>query len=391
MPKRDCFSLVASAPRMSADGEEAEVMLYGEIVQDYGKFYKEFYPNDKCAADFDAAIKEVKKSGAKRLRLRINSPGGIVTQAVAMRGILTGAGFDEINIRIEGMCASAATIIATIPGVHVSITPGSEYMIHNPWTFAWGNAADMEHEAEHLRALEKTARGFYAAKTGKEDEQIRNWMDAETWFTAEEAVANGFADELAQETSAEEAAACVSAEVMAAMKDMYSHIPECVHITQIVSTEPKAVAAEGATENNENAQGGKNMNIKDITQEELSAQNPELCNALMQSAIQAERQRMQDIDDLTLDGEEYRRMAADAKKNGTSAADFQKQIVQYQRNQKAAFLKNRQNETAPAANVSGGAAEDEDEKKTEEAEMKAYQAEMKEIFANVHAKNETMM
>ncbi len=133
------------------------------------------------------------------------------------------------------------------------------------------------------------------------------------------------------------------------------------------------------------------MDTKDLTQEELSAQNPELCNALMQSAIQAERQRMQDIDDLTLDGEEYRRMAADAKKNGTSAADFQKQIVQYQRNQKAAFLKNRQNETAPAGNVSGGADEDEDEKKTEEAEMKAYQAEMKEMFANVHANNETMM
>ena len=111
---------LAHSIRMSADDKElAEVMLYGEIVPDYGKWYKEYYPNDKCAADFDKDIKAVKESGAKRVLLRINSPGGIVFEAVAMRSILVNAGFEDISIRIEGLCASAATILATIPLAHV--------------------------------------------------------------------------------------------------------------------------------------------------------------------------------------------------------------------------------------------------------------------------------
>ena len=67
------------------------------------------------------------------------------------------------------------------------------------------------------------------------------------------------------------------------------------------------------------------MEIKDITMQQLQAENPGLLN----EAIMAERQRVQDIDDLTLPG--YEQMAADAKRNGTSAMDFQKQIVKAQR------------------------------------------------------------
>ena len=391
MPKRDCFCLRTSVPRMSADGNEAELMLYGEIVADYGKWYKENFPEDKSASDFDRAIKEIKSSGAKSLTLRINSPGGIVTQAVAMRGILTGAGFEKIKIRIEGLCASAATLLATIPGAHVEMTPGSEYMIHNPWTIAYGNANEMERVVDHLRNLEKTSRGFYAARSGQEDGKIQEWMDAETWFTAEEAVEYGFADEVAKEGNQEEAAACVSADVMAAMRDMYTHIPDRVHIQNTVSNEPDAVAAEGTPENKTTAQGGKNMEIKDLTQEALREQNPELCNALMQSAIQAERERMQDIDDLTPDGAEYREMADEAKKTGMSAMDFHKKIVAYQKQKGKNYLENRAKETASAALVKGGAAEDQNTKDNEEAELDAYQKQMKAVFESVHTSNETMM
>ena len=105
-----------------------------------------------------------------------------------MRSILANAGFEEINIRIEGMCASAATDIATLPGAHVAIAEGSEYMIHNPWCYALGNANELEHTIERLRNIEKMSRGFYMKRTGQAEEQIKDWMDAETWFTADQAV-----------------------------------------------------------------------------------------------------------------------------------------------------------------------------------------------------------
>ena len=189
---------------------------------------------------------------------------------------------------------------------------------------------------------------------------------------------------------------------MAVMKGMYRRIPEN-RIAILENTEnaektadenisngPEAVAAAGTTENKNTRREDNNMaDPKNMTQEELRAENPELCNALMQSAIQAERQRIQDIDDLTLDGEEYRQMADQAKKDGTSAADFQKKIVAYQRAQRKAFMDSRKTETAPAEQVKGGAAEDENS--GEEAEMNAFQAQMKVIFANTHVNNETMM
>ena len=107
---------------MNASDSEAEIMLYGEIIQDMPEDWK-WSKEDKSAADFDKAIKAARDGGARKLLLRINSPGGIVSEAVAMRSILCAAGFENITVRIEGLCASAATIIAAIPGEHVQIAP----------------------------------------------------------------------------------------------------------------------------------------------------------------------------------------------------------------------------------------------------------------------------
>ena len=374
MPKRDCFQLCHSAPRMVAGSDEAEIMLYGEIVQDYSKWYKENFPEDKSAADFDKAIKEVKAGGAKKLLLRINSPGGIVSQAVAMRGALTGAGFDEIKIRIEGMCASAATILATIPSAHVVITPGSEYMIHNPYTWAVGNADELEKVVLHLRSLEKTTRTFYAWKTDQDNDQIKEWMDSEKWFTADEAVEYGFADELADEATAGEAAACVTRDVMNVMRRLYKAVPDQIAVLGEVEldddgheTEPAEGAgndpvSDGAsvagepTENNSIEEENENMEISNLTSDQLQTENPALFDQIRQQAIENERRRLEDIDALTLPG--YEAMADQAKKDGTSALDFQKKVVAAQKAKGAEFLANRQKETEPAQQVPAGAADD---------------------------------
>jgi ATP-dependent Clp protease protease subunit len=396
---------------MSAeDAELAEVMLYGEIVQDYGKWYKETFPNDKCASDFDKEIKAVKDKGAKRLMLRINSPGGIVFEAVAIRSILVNAGFEEITIRIEGLCASAATIPATIPKAHVQISEGSEFMIHNPWTIAWGFAKDLEHEAEHLRNMEKTIRGFYATKSGQEDEQLKAWMDAETWMSAEEAVEYGFCDELlkAEEENAEPMAACVTSDVMAIMMGMYKGVPKDITIAkqQAGKTEmslenfvnaAKAVFSKGTEGSNENPVAGfstsnKNkeepntMEIKDVTQEMLLAENPALVEEIKNQAVAEERDRIAAIDDMTMPG--FEAEAEEAKANGSTAQDFMKACraksaaMKAEEKQKGAdFITARAKETAPAANVAPGAAED--AKTSEEDELKAWAKESAVIAANM--------
>lgn len=372
---RDMFR-IAHAIRMSAK-DTAEVMLYGEIVQDMPKFWKEQLPNDKSASDFNNDIKDVIDKGAKKLLLRINSPGGVCTESIAMRTILAQAGFEEITIRIEGLCASAATNIATLPGAHVQIAEGSEYMIHNPWTIGMGNADDMEHTAERLRNIEKMSRDFYAQKCGQSEEQIKAWMDAETWFTAEQAVENGFCDELlkAESTNEMPMAACVSGRCMDAMRQMYHAVPENIAVwddepeeqTEPAENDSNRSPVAGDLTVNTNEEENDTMDIRDLTRETLLAENPALVEEITQQAVAAERQRIQDIDDLTMPG--YETMAADAKANGTSAMDYHKQIVQAQKKKGAAYLTARQEETEPAQNVAGGASSDNDQ--TEEDEILA--------------------
>lgn len=369
---RDIFRLAYNVHMKAENSDTAEVMLYGEIVEDGPKWWK-WSEEDKSASDFDKAIKDVLKAGAKKLLLRINSPGGVCTESVAMRSILANAGFEEINIRIEGMCASAATDIATLPGAHVAIAEGSEYMIHNPWCYALGNANELEHTIERLRNIEKMSRGFYMKRTGQAEEQIKDWMDAETWFTADQAVEYGFADEVleAEVKGETPAAACVTSRVMATMRNLYKAVPE--QITE-KDTEPaaptptvsyEAPVAGASTEINQHEEEHDTMDIKDINVDQLRAENPALLEQIQQSAVAAERARQDEIDALTDPG--YEELAAQAKANGTSPADFVKQLVQAKKAKGAGFMAARQQETAPAQNVPGG--EPASNHKTEEQEI----------------------
>ena len=369
---RDIFRLAYNVHMEAENSDTAEVMLYGEIVEDGPKWWK-WSEEDKSAADFDKAIKDVLKAGAKKLLLRINSPGGVCTESVAMRSILANAGFEEINIRIEGMCASAATDIATLPGAHVAIAEGSEYMIHNPWCYALGNANELEHTIDRLRNIEKMSRGFYMKRTGQAEEQIKEWMDAETWFTADQAVEYGFADEVLEAEAKGEtpAAACVTSRVMATMRNLYKAVPEQIAEKDAEPAAPtptvshEAPVAGASTETNQHEEEHDTMDIKDINVDQLRAENPALLEQIQQNAVAAERARQDEIDALTDPG--YEELAAQAKANGTSPADFVKQLVQAKKAKGAGFMAARQQETAPAQNVPGG--EPASNHKTEEQEI----------------------
>ena len=353
---KDMFRLGFNV-NMKAESTEAEVLLYGEIISDVPSEAWKWSKEDKSAVDFKKAIDKCKNDGAKKLSLRINSPGGVCTEAVAMRSILAGADFDEVNILIEGMCASAATTIATLPGAHVQIAEGSEYMIHNPWCFAFGNSNDFEKTVEHLRNIEQMSRGFYTKRTGQTEEQIKEWMDAETWFTAEQAVEYGFADEvLTSEASGRTlAAACVSSRAMAAMKSLYKSVPEQIveEAEEEIIDNNGVTPVAGAAEVIENS-GKENdeMDLNNITVEQLQEGNADLMAQIQQNAIKAERERIADIDALTMPG--YEDLANKAKADGTSAIEFQKSLVAAMKEKGSNFLQARQQETEPSQNVGGG-------------------------------------
>jgi ATP-dependent Clp protease protease subunit len=72
-------------------------------------------------------------------------------------------------------------------------------MIHNPYTITMGNANELRKLAEDLDKVRDSIVPVYAEKTGLDDKTIKELMDAETWFTADEAAELGFADEVQKE------------------------------------------------------------------------------------------------------------------------------------------------------------------------------------------------
>lgn len=361
----------------TAEQGEAEILIYSNIVS---YKWREDDP-EVTAKDFDKLLKEAKKNGAESLRLRINCPGGSVSQAVAMKTMVENAGFETVNVDIEGLCASAATFFVCIPEAHVRIAQGSEFMIHNPAGSCWGGARDFTRMAERLSKMERDQHQMYAARTGKTPEQIKTWMDAETWFTAKETVENGFADEL---TGSVDAVACASEEAWELMQEMYGMVPKGVGEKEEVRNAGTPVANGPATEyQNTHEEGKKKMEIKDATMEQIQTENAALHNAILQQGIQAERTRIQEIDAMTPEG--FEEMAKDAKEKGTSAAEFLKQIVAEQGKRKQAFLAQRGKETAPAQAVTAGSSEDHDAGKSEEDEIKAYAKEMSALAQEVRA------
>jgi len=364
---------------MKADGDEAEVMVYSEIANE------KWWGDETTTGDFDKALKEARKNGATKLNVRINSGGGEVYAAVAMRSMIINAGFDSVRVMIEGLCASAATLFATVPGAHVVIAEGSEFMIHNPMTITWGNAEEIMKTVDHLHKMEEQFHGMYAAKTGATEDTIKAWMDAETWFTAKEACDYGFCDEL---LTSEPVAACVTAQEMGVMKDIYKAVPEGIAIkdTSPTPTVSNGTPVAGApTEINNHEEEDSHMDIKDINLDQLRADNPALVDEIVQGAVSAERQRIEDIDALTLPG--YEAMAEQAKANGTSAMDFQKQVVQAQKQKGKDFITNRQKETAPAANVPGASAQS---GKSEEQEIMDNAKEIAAYAQEISNRNESM-
>ena len=117
------------------------------------------------------------------LHVRINSPGGDVFEARAMATALREFG---------------GSVVAHIDG------QGAFYMIHNAWSVAFGNKADMRDMAALLDKIDQDIIADYARVTGADPVQIAAWMDAETWMTADETVANGFAHRLAVEPDGDE-------------------------------------------------------------------------------------------------------------------------------------------------------------------------------------------
>ena len=134
--------------------------------------------------------------------VRVNSYGGDSFEGVAVMNALRHHD-GQVTAVIDGVAASAASIIAVGGADRLVMRPGSELMIHDAWTFADGNAADLTKVAGDLERTSQSMAEIYADKGGGEPDVWRDMMRAETWFSAQEAVDAGLADAVEDGRTAE--------------------------------------------------------------------------------------------------------------------------------------------------------------------------------------------
>lgn len=160
--------------------KQAELILYG-IIDRWGDI------------DPRAVRDELKELGdVAELHVRINSEGGSIFDGLAVYNTLKGHSA-KIVVHVDGMALSMASVIA-MAGDEIVMAEGAMLMIHNPLWLAAGEAEDMRQAADVMDKLKDQLVGIYAGRTGQPTADIASLMDAETWFTAEEAIALGFAD-----------------------------------------------------------------------------------------------------------------------------------------------------------------------------------------------------
>lgn len=145
------------------------------------------------ARDVVAALDQL--ADVQVLHLRINSPGGNVFEGQAIQQAIRRFAGKTIA-HIDALAASTASSIA-LAADEVEISDNAFIMIHNASSMVWGDKKAMRETADLLELIEGSIVQGYVDKTGKATDQVTAWMDAETWFTAAEAVAQGFADRVA--------------------------------------------------------------------------------------------------------------------------------------------------------------------------------------------------
>lgn len=166
-----------------AEQQIIEIYVYGEIGY-WGV----------TSGDFIRDLK-AKDDGASPVYVYFDSIGGDLFDGIAIHNTLLGLG-ERCTAKIVGACFSSASVAAC--GAHrVEMADNALFMIHNPWTFAAGNASELRQVADMMdKALEGIVASYQRRPLAIDETELRRLINEETWLTPSEAKDHGFVDEI---------------------------------------------------------------------------------------------------------------------------------------------------------------------------------------------------
>lgn len=316
----------------AAGNKPPELLLYGAISSQQSWWEDRVTPgkfNEELAALGDVS----------EIIVRINSGGGDVFAANAIFTRLKDCSA-KITVKIDGWAASAATIIA-MAGDTIKIAKNGVFMIHDPAMTVWDTftAEDFEKMAEELKVIKQSIVNTYAMKSGRDTQDIEQLMSVETWWTGEDAVSNGFCDEImfddvstAVENSSHVVVNSVSLDVSS-----YKTLPRSLFNSP---KNPGCFTNTSAAKTQKKEEQNMATNESITTVEALTAEYPDLVANIVSNAKEEERARIKDIKETAING--FEDIVEDAMfEHPVSAAEVALKIVNEQKKQGGTYLANR--------------------------------------------------
>lgn len=164
--------------------QSATITIYGDICSWAWEEFGEMSAN--------ILSKQLEALGdVNEINVYINSYGGEVAEGLAIYNALR-RHKAKVRTFCDGFACSIASVIF-MAGDERIMNEASLLMIHNAWTWASGNAAELRKQAEDLDKITQASVEAYKAHSNLKEEEIKALMDNETWILPSEAIEYGFA------------------------------------------------------------------------------------------------------------------------------------------------------------------------------------------------------
>ena len=189
------MNLIPTVIEKSSDGERA-YDIYSRLLKDRIIFLGGPI-NDAVANTVIAQLLFLEKQDEKSdVMIYINSPGGVVSSALAIYDTMNYIKCDVSTVCI-GMAASAASLLLSsgAKGKRL-VLPNAEIMIHQVMGGAEGQASDIEISARHILKMKDRLNKILAKNTGQPLEKVEKDSDRDYYMSAEEAKKYGVVDKI---------------------------------------------------------------------------------------------------------------------------------------------------------------------------------------------------
>lgn len=193
---------------LTTSGRTAEVYIFGDITS------WPWYESDVSSYTLS---KELQGLDVDEIVVHLNSYGGEVAEGLAIYNILRNHKA-KVRTVVDGFACSVASVIF-MAGEERIMNSASLLMVHNAWSFAYGNAAELRKQADDLDTVTKSIMAAYLERAGIDEDKLKQLLDDETWITPADALEMGFATSIIAADTQESGKAAASAR-----KAMYQRI-----------------------------------------------------------------------------------------------------------------------------------------------------------------------